>query len=119
MLTPHKIGERISALFRTPPFKGYDHNFVLNNQTGELALAARVEDEKSGRIMEVYTTEPGIQFYTGNWVDTYGKEGKYYGQYSGFCLETQHYPDSPNHSNFPSTTLKPGEIYQTLTIYKF
>lgn len=117
-VTPHKIGERISA-FSEPPFKGYDHNFVLNNQTGELALAARVEDEKSGRIMEVYTTEPGIQFYTGNWVDTYGKEGKYYGQYSGFCLETQHYPDSPNHSNFPSTTLKPGEIYQTLTIYKF
>jgi len=120
--TPHKIGERIDQLVRkegSDPFKGYDHNFVLNNQTGELALAARVKEPSTGRVMEVYTTEPGVQLYTGNWVNTRGKEGKLYGQYSGFCLETQHYPDSPNHPDFPSTVLRPGEVYSTLTIYKF
>jgi len=92
---------------------------VLNNQTGELALAARVKEPSTGRVMEVYTTEPGVQLYTGNWVNTRGKEGKLYGQYYGFCLETQHYPDSPNHPDFPSAVLKPGEVYSTLTIYKF
>lgn len=115
---PHKIGERIQA-FAEPPFKGYDHNFVLNNQTGELALAARVKAPGSGIVMEVYTTQPGIQLYTGNWLDLKGKGGKYYGQYAGFCLETQHYPDSPNHPNFPSTLLAPGEVYKQVTVYKF
>lgn len=115
---PHKIGERIQA-FAEPPFKGYDHNFVLNNQSGELALAAKVKAPGSGIVMEVYTTQPGIQLYTGNWLDLIGKGGKYYGQFGGFCLETQHYPDSPNHPNFPSTVLKPGEIYKQTTIYKF
>ncbi|HOA99725.1 MAG TPA: aldose epimerase family protein [Candidatus Atribacteria bacterium] len=120
--TPHKIGERIGELIREEgddPFRGYDHNFVLNNQTGELALAARAKESSTGRVMEVYTTEPGVQLYTGNWVNTRGKEGKLYGQFSGFCLETQHYPDSPNHPDFPSTVLRPGEVYSTVTIYKF
>ncbi|MDK2896496.1 MAG: aldose 1-epimerase [Candidatus Atribacteria bacterium] len=120
--TPHKIGERIEQLLRKEgddPFKGYDHNFVLDNQSGDLALAARAKEASTGRVMEVYTTEPGVQLYTGNWVNTRGKEGKLYGQYSGFCLETQHYPDSPNNPDFPSTVLRPGEVYSTLTIYKF
>lgn len=120
--TPHKIGERIEQLLRKEgddPFKGYDHNFVLDNQSGDLALAARAKEATTGRVMEVYTTEPGVQLYTGNWVNTRGKEGKLYGQYSGFCLETQHYPDSPNNPDFPSTVLRPGEVYSTLTIYKF
>jgi galactose mutarotase-like enzyme len=91
----------------------------LNNQTGQLALAARVEEPTSGRVMEVWTTEPGVQLYTGNWLDLVGKGGKYYGQFAGFCLETQHYPDSPNKSNFPPVVLKPGETYSTMTIYKF
>ena len=120
--TPHKIGERIGELIREEgddPFRGYDHNFVLNNQTGELALAARAKESSTGRVMEVYTTEPGVQLYTGNWVNTRGKEGKLYEQFSGFCLETQHYPDSPNHPDFPSTVLRPGEVYSTVTIYKF
>ncbi len=116
--TPRAIGERIQE-FAEPPFKGYDHNFVLDNQTGELALAARVKEPTSGRVMEVYTMEPGIQLYTGNWLDVLGKGGKYYGQFAGFCLETQHYPDSPNKAHFPSVLLKPGETYHTVTIYKF
>jgi aldose 1-epimerase len=116
--TPRAIGERVME-FAEPPFKGYDHNFVLNNQTGQLALAARVEEPTSGRVMEVWTTEPGVQLYTGNWLDLVGKGGKYYGQFAGFCLETQHYPDSPNKSNFPPVVLKPGETYSTMTIYKF
>jgi len=80
---------------------------------------ARVKAPESGIVMEVYTTQPGVQLYTGNWLDLKGKGGKYYGQYAGFCLETQHYPDSPNHPNFPSTLLSPGEVYRQVTIYKF
>ncbi len=114
--TTRTIGEMIDE-FADPPFKGYDHNFVLNNQTGELALAARVHDPRSGLILETYTTEPGIQLYTGNWLDHKGKGGWYYGQFQGFCLETQHYPDSPNKPNFPSVILRPGEMYVTTTIY--
>jgi aldose 1-epimerase len=100
--------------------KGYDHNWVLNSK-GELGLAARVFEKETGRVMEVYTTEPGIQFYTGNFLDgsIKGKEGKVYRQRYGFCLETQHFPDSPNKSNFPSTVLKPGQKYATTTVYKF
>jgi aldose 1-epimerase len=101
--------------------KGYDHNWVLNSGGGSLALAARVEEPTTGRVMEVYTTEPGMQFYTGNFLDgsITGKEGKVYRRRDGFCLETQHFPDSPNQPDFPSTVLKPGEQYRQTTIYKF
>ena len=103
--------------------RGYDHNWVLNNGTGtgRLALAARVYEPGSGRVMEVYTTEPGIQFYSGNFLDgsITGKGGQVYKQRYGFCLETQHFPDSPNKPGFPSTVLKPGQKYKTTTIYRF
>lgn len=100
---------------------GYDHNWVLNRSGNALTLAARVEEPVSGRLMEVYTTEPGIQFYTGNFLDgtVKGKGGKVYARRSAFCLETQHFPDSPNHPAFPSTVLKPGQRYQTTTVYRF
>jgi aldose 1-epimerase len=100
---------------------GYDHNFVLNGQAGTLRLAARATDPKSGRVLEVLTTEPGVQFYTGNFLDgkIVGKGGKTYGRRYGFCLETQHYPDSPNKPSFPSTVLRPGATYDTTTVFKF
>jgi aldose 1-epimerase len=100
---------------------GYDHNFVINRKDKGLTLAARVYEPTSGRVMEVYTTEPGIQFYSGNFLDgtLTGKEGRVYKHRYGFCLETQHYPDSPNHPNFPSTILKPGQTYESETMYKF
>lgn len=101
--------------------KGYDHNFVVDGQAGTLRPAARVYEPKSGRVLEVETVEPGIQFYTGNFLDgsNRGKGGKVYQQRYGFCLETQHYPDSPNHPDFPSTVLKPGVRYQTTTVWRF
>lgn len=101
--------------------KGYDHNFVLNGASGTMRQAAIVTEEKSGRVMEVLTTEPGIQLYTGNFLDgsLKGKNGAVYNLRNGFCLETQHFPDSPNHSDYPSTVLKPGETYKTSTVYKF
>jgi len=102
--------------------KGYDHNFVLRNKKpGSLVLAARVAEPTTGRALEVWTTEPGVQFYSGNFLDgtIHGKGGQVYQRRSGFCLETQHFPDSPNHPNFPTTVLKPGERYHTTTIYKF
>ncbi len=101
--------------------KGYDHNWVRKYNTGRLALAARVYDPGSGRVMEVATTEPGLQFYSGNFLDgsITGKAGQVYKQRYGFCLETQHFPDSPNKPAFPSTVLKPGQRYKTTTIYKF
>ena len=100
---------------------GYDHNYVLSREAGKMKLAARVLDAASGRQMEVWTTEPGVQFYSGNFLDgtITGKRGVVYGNHSGFCLETQHFPDSVNHSSFPSVILRPGEVYQTETIYKF
>ncbi len=100
---------------------GYDHNFVLTSGGGALALAAKVHEPTAGRIMEVFTTEPGIQFYTGNFLDGSftGRGGKIYARRTGFCLETQHFPDSPNKPQFPSTLLKPGAKYQTTTVYKF
>ncbi|MCC6393908.1 MAG: galactose mutarotase [Bryobacterales bacterium] len=99
--------------------KGYDHNFVLNG--GGLALAARVVEPKSGRVMEVLTTQPGVQFYTGNFLDgsVQGKGGKAYPHRSAFCLETQHFPDSPNKPDFPSVVLKPGEKFESTTVYRF
>jgi aldose 1-epimerase len=101
--------------------RGYDHNWALNGRRGELRQAARVVEPATGRVMEVWTTEPGIQFYTGNYLDgsLTGKNGKVYNHRYGFCLETQHYPDSPNRADFPSTVLKKGGRYQTTTIYKF
>ena len=102
--------------------KGYDHNFVLNKTDfGELSLAATVVETKSGRKMEVFTEEPGMQFYGGNFFQSkdIGKYGKAFGYRESFALETQHYPDSPNQPNFPSIILNPGEVYSTKTIYKF
>ena len=102
--------------------KGYDHNFVLNKtDVGELSLAATVVETKSGRKMEVFTEEPGLQFYGGNFFQSkdIGKYGKAFGYRESFALETQHYPDSPNQPNFPSIILNPGEVYSTKTIYKF
>jgi len=117
-VTPKRLGERIKE-YADPPFGGYDHNFVLNKKEKGIDFAGKVQDYKSGRVMEVYTTEPALQLYTGNWLDVKGKEGKYYKQYYGLCLETQHYPDSPNHPNFPSTILRPGDVYSSTTIYRF
>ena len=102
--------------------KGYDHNWVLNGGShSSPTLAAEVYEPTTGRVLQVLTTEPGIQFYTGNFLDgtIHGKDGKIYNQRYAFCLETQHFPDSPNHPNFPSTVLKPGQHYHSTTIYKF
>jgi aldose 1-epimerase len=121
--TPHKIGERIGANDEQIKFgKGYDHNWVINQKKpGELTLAARVYEPTSGRVLETFTTEPGVQFYTGNFLDgtNIGKGGKVYKHRYAFCLETQHFPDSPNQKSFPSTILKPGEKYSHTCIYKF
>lgn len=119
---PTSIGARINADHAQIEYGlGYDHNYVLNNNTGKLELAARVTEATTGRIMEVYTTEPGMQFYTGNFLDgtLTGKDGKVYEYRYGFCMETQHFPDSPNQPNFPSTILRPWELYTQTTIYKF
>ncbi len=114
----HKIGERVDQL-TDKPGKGYDHNFVLNNQDGKLALAAKVRDPKSGRVLSVFTTEPGIQFYGGNFLDgVKGKGGKAYNYRSGLCLETQHYPNSVNEPKFPSIILRPGKIYKHTCVYQ-
>jgi aldose 1-epimerase len=101
--------------------RGYDHNWVLDRHGRGLELAARLEDPGSGRVLEVLTEEPGIQFYSGNFLDgtLYGTSGRAYRQGDGLALETQHYPDSPNHPNFPSTVLRPGEKYDTTTVYRF
>jgi len=100
---------------------GYDHNWVLGNDEGKLVLAAIVHEPTTGRMLEVHTTEPGIQFYCGNFLDgrLKGKGGKEYIHRGGFCLETQHYPDSPNQEKFPSSILKPGGEYKTTTVFKF
>jgi aldose 1-epimerase len=113
---PHAIGERIALVEG-----GYDHNFVLRGGGGTMALAARVEEPESGRVMEVWTDQPGIQLYTGNFLDgtVVGKGGKAYRKHFAFCLETQHFPDSPNHPNFPSTILEPGQTYRSTTVHKF
>jgi aldose 1-epimerase len=116
------IGERIDADYeQLKAGGGYDHNWVLNRRGTGLSLAARVTEPTTGRVMEVYTTEPGIQFYAGNFLDgtITGKGGTVYNHRWGFCLETQHYPDSPNQPNFPSTILRPGDRYETTTVYRF
>jgi len=100
---------------------GYDHNWVLNRTGDGLVLAARVEEPSSGRVLEVLTKQPGVQFYTANFLDgtIHGKHGAVYGRRSAFCLETQHFPDSPNHSAFPSTELKPGQRFESATVFRF
>jgi aldose 1-epimerase len=137
--TPTPIGDRIDADCEQIKYGcGYDHNYVLNKQlvipnpekgekpvknsprSDSLSFAARTVEPTTGRVMETYTTEPGVQFYTGNFLDDLaGKGGAVYARRSGFCLETQHFPDAPNKPEFPSTTLRPGERYKTTTTYKF
>jgi aldose 1-epimerase len=114
--TRHAIGERISEVGI-----GYDHTFVLAPEGPGLKLAARVYEPGSGRVLEVQTTEPGVQLYTGNYLDgtQVGKGGVHYAKHGGFCLETQHFPDSVNQPQFPSTIVRPGEVYQQATILKF
>jgi aldose 1-epimerase len=119
---PMAIGSRIGKRDEQLKFgNGYDHNWVLNGKPGTLRQAAKVSEPKTGRLMEVWTTEPGLQFYTGNFLDgsQIGKGGKVYQFRYGFCLEAQHYPDSPNKPAFPSTLLRKGGIYRSTTIYKF
>jgi aldose 1-epimerase len=119
---PHAIGERIGSDDEQVKFgKGYDHNFVLNHAAGSLGVAARVREPKSGRTLEVSTDQPGLQFYTGNFLDghIHGKGGKVYPRRSAFCMETQHFPDSPNQPQFPSTVLRPGQEYRTATVFRF
>jgi aldose 1-epimerase len=122
--TPHAIGERIRD--NDPQLvigRGYDHNWVLDRPAGDTSMmrAARLRDPASGRVLTVTTTEPGIQFYSGNFLDgtLYGTSGHAYRQGDGLALETQHYPDSPNKPQFPSTRLDPGDTYSTSTIYGF
>jgi len=114
--SPHAIGREITRVDG-----GYDHNFVLTKEAGKLSHAAAVYEPDSGRAMDIYTTEPGIQFYSGNFLDgtITGKQGKIYHQHFGFCLETQHFPDSPNQPNFPPTILRPGDKLSSLTVHKF
>lgn len=116
--SPHKIGERIEGMKNEGGPTGYDHCFVLRSQNRSLALAARVKDPASGRVMEVLTTEPGVQFYTGNYLDGGAVNGSNK-QHSAFCLETQHYPDSPNQSQFPTTVLRRGQTYRQTTVHRF
>lgn len=121
-LQPHTIGERIQGSDEQLTFgKGYDHNWALDKTDQSLTMAARVYEPISGRVMEVWTTEPGLQFYSGNFLDgkDKGKGGKPYEFRTAFCLEAQHFPDSPNQPSFPSTVLRPGETYKQRTIYKF
>jgi len=121
-LTAHAIGERINQDDEQLKFgSGYDHTWVINGRQGVMRLAATAYEPTSGRVMQVWTTEPGMQFYTGNFLDgtLTGKAGKLYPRRSGFCFETQHYPDSPNQPSFPTTTLKKGATYKSTTIYRF
>jgi len=119
---PTAIGARIDQDDEQLRFgHGYDHNWVLRKPLGELGLAARVYEPTSGRVLEVLTTEPGLQFYTGNFLDgsNVGKGGQAYQFRTGFCMEPQHYPDSPNKPHFPSVVLKPGQTYRNTIIYRF
>lgn len=119
--TPHTIGERIDQKDEQLGYgSGYDHNFVLTKEQGALAVAARVVEPISGRVLEVLTQEPGIQFYSGNFLhDGVSGKGRIYCYRSGFCLEPQHFPDSPNRPDFPSTLLRPNEEYSTVMAYRF
>ena len=120
--TPHVVGERTNDPFQQLVWaKGYDHNWILRREGSSPDIAAKVYEPTTGRVMEVLTTEPAIQFYAGNFLDgtVRGKGGKVYQHRFGLCLETQHYPDSPNHPTFPTTVLKPGQQYKTTTVYRF
>ena len=121
--TPHRIGERIDQSNEQLSIgHGYDHNFVIDRSgDGELAFAARVHEPRSGRVLEIFTTEPGVQFYSGSGVgsDRAGKGGYVYARTAAFALEPQHFPDSPNRLDFPSTILRPGEEYRSRTVYRF
>jgi aldose 1-epimerase len=119
---PTAIGARINDSFEQMRLgRGYDHNYVLNGNIGVLQQAARVEEPTTGRVLTVETTQPGVQFYSGNFLDgtLHGKHGHVYSQHTGFCLETQHFPDSPNHPKFPTSELKPGQTYHYITVFKF
>jgi aldose 1-epimerase len=119
---PTPIGDRINGEHaQLNAGGGYDHNWVLNRKGSGVQLAARVVEPKTGRTLEVATSEPGIQFYAGNFLDgkLTGKAGAVYRHRTGFCLETQHFPDSPNQPKFPSTILKPGDEYKTRTVFTF
>lgn len=122
--TPHTIGERIDDPMTQLRFGGgYDHNYILNKDqnSNEMTFCASLYEQVSGRFLECFTTEPAVQLYTGNFLkgDIIGKRGNAYNYRNGVCLETQHYPDSPHHPNFPNTLLKPGETLKSTTIYKF
>lgn len=120
--TPKPVGRDIAADDeQIKNGTGYDHCYVLNKrEPGELTLAASMVEPSTGRTMECWTTEPGVQFYSDNWADGYkGQHGATFGKYSGLCFEAQHFPDSPNRAHFPSTQLKPGEVYVQKTVYKF
>ena len=119
---PTAIGERIEDHDEQMRLaSGYDHNYVLSSSRRNLSLAATVREPSTGRVLEVLTCEPGLQLYTANFLDgsITGKGGAVYGRRCAVCLETQHFPDSPNRPEFPSTVLRPGEIYETSTIYRF
>ena len=119
---PTAIGARINQQDEQLKFGGgYDHNWVINKEMGYLGVMARVYEPATGRVLEVLSTEPGLQFYTGNFLDgkITGKGGWVYQFRNGFCMEPQHYPDSPNQPNFPSVVLKPGEVYKNTIIYRF
>ncbi len=121
-LEPHTIGERINNEEEQLKLGGgYDHNFILNKSGNEFSLAASVYEPTSGRVMEVWTTEPGLQFYSGNFLNgkDVGKGGVPYAWRTAFCLEAQHFPDSPNQPTFPNVVLRPGEVYKQKTVYKF
>jgi len=120
--TSTRVGARIDDSYEQMALgHGYDHNFVINRKGDGLTLAARVYEPSSGRVMEVSTTQPGVQFYTGNFLDgsVTGKQGHVYKRRYGLCLETQHFPDSPNHPDFPTTILKPGETFTSKTVFTF
>ena len=121
--TPHTVGERIHDTSNQQIVNGtgYDHCYVLNkHEPGELSFAVKCTEPISGRVMEMYTTEPGVQFYSSNWLNGFsGSHGATFGKYSALCFEAQHFPDSPNRPYFPSVILKPGELYTQKTIYKF
>ena len=120
--TPHEVGERINDNFEQLIFgKGYDHTYILNKEDNELSYCARCSSPKTGIVMETYTTQPGVQLYTGNWMtgNFEGKNGQRYPERAALCLETQHFPDSPNKPEYPTTELRPGEVFQSTTIYKF
>ena len=116
------IGSEIREPYEQLGFTGgYDHNFVLNDYDGSLRSAGRLYEASTGRVLEILTTQPGMQFYSGNFLDgsLVGKKGIVYHKYAGLCLEPQHFPDAPNHPNFPSTVLRPGEEYKQATVFRF